>query len=39
MVDDTFVLRVGDICNVEDITHSVRQALQTATGLLVFGHE
>lgn len=39
VVDDTLVLRVGDICNVEDTPHSIRQALQTATGLVGFGHQ
>lgn len=38
VVDGTFVLWVGDICDVEDVAHSVRQALQTAAGLLGFGH-
>lgn len=39
VVDDTFVLRVGDIGDVEDLPHSVRQALQTAAGLLGFGYQ
>lgn len=39
VVDDTFILRVGDICDAEDVPHGVRQALQTATGLLGFGHQ
>lgn len=38
VVDDTFILRVGDIRDIEDVTHGVRQALQTATGLLGFGN-
>lgn len=38
VVDDAFVLGVGDICDVKDLTHGVRQALQTAAGLLGFGN-
>lgn len=38
VVDDAFVLGVGDVRNVEDVTHGVRQALQTAAGLLGLGH-
>ena len=38
VVDGAFVLGVGDICNVEDVTHGVRQALQTAARLLGFGN-
>lgn len=39
VVDNTFRLRVGDIRYVEGVPHTVRQALQTATGLLGFGHQ
>lgn len=39
VVDDALILRVGDIGHVEDVPHGVRQALQTATGLLGFGHQ
>lgn len=39
VVDNASVLGVGDICDVEDGAHGVRQALQTAAGLLGFGHE
>lgn len=38
VVDDAFILGVGDICDVKDLTHGVRQALQTAAGLLGFGN-
>jgi len=39
VVDNPLVLRVGDIRNVEDVPHGVRQTLQTATGLLGFGRQ
>lgn len=38
VVNDAFVLGVGDVRYVEDVTHGVRQALQTAAGLLGLGH-
>lgn len=38
VVDDAFILGVGDICDVKDLTHAVRQALQAAAGLLGFGN-
>lgn len=39
VVDNAFILGVGDICDVEDVAHSVREALQTATGLLGSGYQ
>lgn len=39
VVDDAFVLRVGDVGDVEDATHRVGQALQTAARLLGFAHQ
>lgn len=39
MVDDTFILGVGDIGDVKDLMHGVRQALQTAAGLPGFGNQ
>lgn len=39
VVNDAFVLRVGDVGDVEDVTHRVRQALQTAARLLGFAHQ
>lgn len=39
VVDDSFLLRLGDVGKVEDAPHRVRQALQTAAGLLGPGHQ
>lgn len=39
VVDDAVILGVGDIGDVEDVAHGVRQPLQTATGLLGFGYQ
>lgn len=39
VVDDAFVLRVGDVGDVEDVTHRVGQALQAAARLLGFAHQ
>lgn len=39
VVNDAFVLRVGDVGDVEDVTHRVGQALQTAARLLSFAHQ
>lgn len=39
VVDDAFVLGVGDVGYVEDVTHRVGQALQTAARLLGFAHQ
>lgn len=39
VVNDTAVFGVSDIRKVEDAAYRVRQALQTATGLLGFGHQ
>lgn len=39
VVDNAFILRVGDICDAEDVPHGVGQPLQTATRLVSFGHK
>lgn len=39
VVDDAFVLGVGDVGYVEDVAHRVGQALQTAARLLGFAHQ
>lgn len=39
VVDDAFILGVRDVGYVEYVAHSVREALQTATGLLGFGYQ
>lgn len=38
VVDDAFVLGVGDVGDAEDVAHRVREPLQTAPRLLGFGH-
>lgn len=39
VINNAFILWVGDIRNTENVPYSIGQPLQTATGLLCFGHQ